>query len=232
MALDSGHRADAAGARSAETLAYEAAVEKAFGGKKGMADIGLPSLVFVVVYTITKDLTPSIWASVGLAVAMTAFRLLKRDSLKYAAQGLVGVLVCAGWAWYSGKPQDYYLPGILINIAYGAVFILTALIRWPIVGVMLGFITGEMTSWRKVPGRMRAFMLSTWLLAAVFVLRTAVMLPLYFAGQTSALGAAKIVLGYPPYVAAIYVCWQIIKQAPPPVKVGIPGKVDEKPAED
>ena len=30
-----------------------------------MADVGLPALVFLVIYTATKDLTPALWGSVG-----------------------------------------------------------------------------------------------------------------------------------------------------------------------
>src|SRR5689334_5427883 len=56
--------------KQAETQAYEDAVKKAFGGKKGMADVGLPALVFLIIYTATKQLTPALWASVGVAAVL------------------------------------------------------------------------------------------------------------------------------------------------------------------
>lgn len=205
-------------AKRAETDAYEAAVKKAFGGKSGMTDVGLPALLFVMIYTATQKLTPALWSAVAVAVALTIVRLFRKETLQHSLSGLLGVLVCAGFAKFSGRPQDFYLPGLLLNVGYAAAFVLSALVRWPIVGLTLGPITGEMTLWRKVPGRLRAFTMATWLLSGVFLLRVAVQLPLYLAGKTTELGVTRLVMGYPLYLAALYFCWQIIKQAPPPLK--------------
>ena len=226
MSLDSGRRTAAAhaapsrpdAAKDAETQAYEDAVKKAFGGKRGMADVGIPALVFLVIYTATKDLNPALWASIGVAAVLTVVRLLRKETLQHALSGLFGVLVCAALAKWTGRPENYYLPGLLLNYGYGAVCIVTAALRWPIVGLMLGPITGEMLSWRQVPGRLKAFTSATWVLAGMFVLRVAVQTPLWLAHQTTTLGITRLVLGYPVYIAALYFCWQIIKQAPPPVK--------------
>ena len=40
-------------------------------------------------------------------------------------------------------------------------------------------------------------------LAALFLVRVAIMLPMYLAGEVAMLGVAKIVLGWPAYVAVI-----------------------------
>jgi hypothetical protein len=217
-AAEAGVGAGSDAAKQAETQAYEDAVKKAFGGKKGMADVGIPALIFLVIYTATKDLTPALWASVGVAVALSVIRLLRKESLQHSMSGLLGVLVCAAFAKFSGRPENYYLPGLLLNLGYGTVCVVTAMARWPIVGLMLGPITGEMTAWRQVPGRMKAFTSATWILAGMFALRVAVQTPLWLAHQTTALGITRLVMGYPVYLAALYFCWQIIKQAPPPVK--------------
>ena len=82
---------------------------------------------------------------------------------------------------------------------------------------MIGPITGEMTTWRTVPGRLRAFTNATWLLAALFAVKLAVQVPLYLTHHTTALGVMRLVLGYPPYLACLYFAWQMIKNAPPPV---------------
>lgn len=204
-------------AKQAENKAYEDAVKKAFGGKLGMADAGLPAICFLIVYTATNQLNPAVLGSVAVAVVMFVIRLLRRETLQHALSGLFGVLVCAGFAKFSGHAQNYYLPGILINLGSFLLFAGTALARWPIVGLMIGPITGEMTTWRRVPGRLRAFTNATWLLAALFAVKLAVQVPLYLTHHTTALGVAKLALGYPPYLACLYFAWQMIKNAPPPV---------------
>lgn len=245
MSLESGQRADEASAEAdpvgsvdpagpgpadpavpaggpdpaATTAAYEAAVKKAFGGKMGMADVGLPALVFLIVYTASKQLTPSLWGSVGVALLLAVIRLVRRETLQHAVSGLFGVIVCAVFAKFTGRPENYYLPGLLTNLGYGLACLVSVLVRWPLVGLLLGPITGEMVSWRQVPGRQKAFTQSTLLLALLFFVRLAVQVPLWVSHQTTALGIARLVMGYPLYLPALYVCWQMIKAAPPPVKV-------------
>jgi len=203
--------------------AYEASVLAAFGGKRGLAEVGLPSILFVLVYGVSRDLTAAIWSAVAVAVVLSAVRLVKRDTLQHALGGLAGVLVCAAVAHFTGQAKGFYLPGVLLNIGEAILFSVSALLRWPVVGVVLGPVTGEMMAWREHPARMRAFTRSTWLLAAMFVLRVCIEVPLYLSGQVDALGVAKIILGYPLYLAVAYSCWQIIRKAPlPPAKSAEP----------
>lgn len=204
-------------AKEAEAQAYEDAVKKAFGGKMGMADAGLPAICFLIVYTVTNSLNPAVIGSVAVALVMFLIRLLRRETLQHALSGLFGVLVCAAFAKFSGHASNYYLPGILINAGSFLLFAGTALARWPIAGLMIGPITGEMTTWRQVPGRLRAFTNATWLMAGLFAVKLAVQVPLYLTHHTTALGVARLALGYPPYLACLYFAWQMIKNAPPPV---------------
>jgi hypothetical protein len=199
--------------------AYQASVFGAFGGKRGLAEVGVPSILFVTVYGITRDLSGAIWAAVAVAAVLSVVRLVKRDTLQHALGGLFGVLVCAAVAHFTGQAKGFYLPGVLLNIGEAILFSVSALVRWPIVGVVLGPVTGEMMAFRENPARMRAFTQATWLLAAMFLLRVCIEVPLYLGGQVDALGVSKIILGYPLYLAVAYSCWQIIRRAPlPPAK--------------
>ncbi|HET9167826.1 MAG TPA: DUF3159 domain-containing protein [Actinospica sp.] len=201
--------------------AYEASVFAAFGGRRGLAEVGLPSVLFIVVYGITRNLTGAIWSAVAVAAVLSVVRLVRRDTLQHALGGLFGVLVCAAVAHFSGQAKGFYLPGVLLNIGEAILFSGSALLRWPVVGVVLGPVTGEMMAWRAHPARLRAFTIATWMLAGLFVLRVCVEVPLYLSGQVDALGVAKIILGYPLYLAVAYCCWQVIRKAPlPEVETG------------
>jgi len=204
--------------QAARAAAYEASILGAFGGKRGLTEAGLPSIVFIVVYTATRRLDASLWSAVAVAGAMALVRLMQKDKLQHALSGLVGVAVCAAFAKYTGQAKNFYLPGTLLNVGEAIVFCVSALVKWPIVGVVIGPITGEMTAWRDQPERLRAFTVSTWLLTGMFTLRVAIELPLYFGNQLTALGAAKVVLGYPLYLAVAFVCWRIIRKAPLPAQ--------------
>jgi Protein of unknown function (DUF3159) len=208
--------AESADQLAARAAAYEASVMAAFGGKRGLAEVGLPSVLFVLVYAFTKRLDASLVAALATAAVLTAVRLAKKDTLQHALGGLGGVLVCAAVAKFTGQAKDFYLPGLLLNIGEAILFSVSALVRWPIVGVLLGPVTGEMTAWRAYPARLRAFTLATWLLAGMFLTRVIIEVPLYLANATTALGIAKVIMGWPLYAAVAYTCWQIIRKAPLP----------------
>jgi hypothetical protein len=214
--------AEDADAEAARAAAYQESILAAFGGKRGLAETGLPSVVFIIVYTATTSLNSSLWSAIAVAAVLTVVRLVQRDKLQHALGGLMGVAVCAAFAKYTGQAKNFYLPGVLLNIGEGLLFSVSALVRWPIVGVVIGPITGEMTAWREHPERLRAFTFSTWLLAAMFAVRVAIEVPLYLGNQLTALGAAKVVLGYPLYLAVAFVCWRIIRKAPLPAQPATP----------
>jgi hypothetical protein len=211
-----GHAAPEEQSHEERLAAYQASVFGAFGGKRGLAEVGLPSILFIMVYGITRDLTGAIWGAVAVAAVLAVVRLVKRDTLQHAVSGLFGVLVCAAVAHFSGQAKGFYLPGVLLNIGEAILFSVSALVRWPMVGVVLGPVTGEMMAWREHPERMRAFTQATWMLAGMFVVRVCVEVPLYLGGQVDALGISKIILGYPLYLAVAYFCWQVIRRAPLP----------------
>ena len=71
----------------------------------------------------------------------------------------------------TGNAADFFLPGLLINLAYGLAFAVSNVARWPLVGLGVGAATGDLAGWRKDPELRRAYVVATWLWAAMFVLR-------------------------------------------------------------
>ena len=198
----------------------------AFGGVRGMVDMTVPGFVFVLLYTISKDLAVSTWSAVGVTVLLVLVRLARRETLKHAFGGVLGVAIGAFVALKSGKAEDFYLPSMIYGVVLGVVYLVSVLVRWPLVGMMLGPVLGENMTWRtQNPGRLAAYTKATWVWIALFALRAAILFPLYWAHKVTWLGVAKIGLGVPPWLIAIYLSWLILSKAPPPIKV----LQDEKP---
>src|SRR5699024_115505 len=59
------------------------------------------------------------------------------------------------------------------------VFILSILVGWPLLGFLVGSVTGDLTAWHRDPGIVRVCSRLTWLLVIPCVLRVAVQYPLY-----------------------------------------------------
>jgi hypothetical protein len=186
-------------------------LERAIGGWRGMIDSGVPTLVFVVAYVITgQDLAPSVIAAVVAGLLIVVWRLIRHQPLQQVLAGFVGVLISAAVAKYTGRAENYFLPGFLQNLGYGLAFLISILVRWPLLGVAMGYLTGEGTSWRRDPQLRRVYAAASWIWVALFFGRLAVQVPLYFAGAIGALGVVKIVMGVPIYVAAAYFTYRLL----------------------
>ncbi len=186
----------------------------AIGGWRGIIDSSLPSLMFIIAYLVTgQNLVTAIWTAIGAGAIIAIWRLLRRQSLQQILGGFGGVAISAFVAARTGEAANFFLPGLLINLAYALAFVISNLVRWPLIGVAVGAATGDATGWRKDPILTRAYRLVTWLWAGMFALRLAIQLPLYFAGLVGALGVAKIALGWPVMLLVGLISYRIIKPA-------------------
>jgi hypothetical protein len=189
---------------------------EAIGGPVGLIETSLPALAFVVAYTVSgSDTTTAAIVAVGLAALLALARLVRRESPQYALSGLVGVGFAAFIATRSGKAENFFLPGLLANAGYAAAFIVSAVIRRPLVGLVVGTLDGEGSSWRDDPVRMRAFTRATWLWAGLFLARLAVQLPLYLAGAVVELGVARTAMGLPLFALGLWLTWRLVHRTRP-----------------
>ena len=69
------------------------------GGWRGLAEASLPAAGFPVAYLLTEDLVPAILLAVGMGAVFTIIRLLQRGSLIQSFSGLIGVGICAAFAY-------------------------------------------------------------------------------------------------------------------------------------
>jgi hypothetical protein len=216
--------AEGAHSRAASVDTVEAVVRgqlsKALGGRRGMVEAAVPTLLFTLVYLTTKQLQLALALSVGAALALLAVRLVQRSTVQFVVNALVGIGI--GWFFVTlaarrgGDANDqalaYFLPGIIYNAAYTAVLSLTCLVRWPLVGFMVGSVTGDPTAWHRDRQVVRLCTQLTWLLALPCLLRVVVQAPLWIGGHSdaidpesavAALGVLKVVMGWPLQLTAL-----------------------------
>jgi hypothetical protein len=184
---------------------------EALGGPQGIADSSLPALAFVITYTVSgSELTLAVWVAVAVGALMTVIRLVRREPLQFALAGFAGVALSAFIADRTGKAEDFFLPGLLLNAAYAGAYLVSILIRWPLLGVIVAPILGESKTWRQDPERLRLYTRASWIWVGVFALRLAVQLPLYLAGALLALGIAKTAMGLPIFLVAIWLSYLVL----------------------
>ena len=183
----------------------------AVGGARGLIESILPGLAFLVIYTLTTSLVLSVLAPVALAVIFVVVRIVTRTPLTQAFAGIAGIAISAVLALVTGRAENNFVPGILINVGSLVVLVVSIAIRWPLIGVVVGFLTNEGTAWKQDRAKRRVLYLATWLWAGLFGLRLVVEVPLYFAKETEWLAAMKLLLGVPLYAALLWVTWLLVR---------------------
>lgn len=243
---------DASGAASFVTVEelLRARLVAAFGGWRGAVESAVPTVAFVVLWTVTEQVQPAAAAAVAAAAAFALVRMIQGQTLRYVVWAVLGVVIAALISTRTGRAQDAFLPGMIQTAATGLLFTVTNLVRWPLLGFLIAAgdpelaatsarvraagskreralradlspseraaleaadeadvsaMTESLTAWRRHSGIVRVACRLGWVLAGLAVIRLAVMVPLYLAGQVTALGIAKIVLGWPAYLGAVVV---------------------------
>lgn len=191
-------------------------VWKAMGGIRGVLESILPSLVFVVVYTLTPEpLLLSLGLSVGMAAVFTLVRLVQKSPPGAALGGLIAAGAAAALALFTGQGRDNFVIGLITNAVYGTAFLVSAVIGWSLVGLAAGWLTGEGTAWRRDPRKRRVYFWLALAWAALFFARLAVQLPLYLANETALLGTFKLIMGLPLFAPLVAVTWLAVRALHP-----------------
>jgi hypothetical protein len=211
----------------------EAALFAAFGGVRGMIETTVPGLVFVAIYTVNRDIKSSAIAALALSVLMGVARLAQRDTLKHAFSGIFGVAFGAVFALMSGNAKNFYLPGMLYTLGLAIAYLVSAALRFPLLGLILGPVFKENLSWRtRNPGRLRAYTKASWAWGLILLAKSAILFPLYWWGNATQLGWVKVALGIPPFLLSVYLTWIFLVKAPPPIDVIAEMEAEEKAKEE
>jgi Protein of unknown function (DUF3159) len=208
-------------------------LSKALGGRRGMVEAAVPTLIFTVVWLTTRELRTALVASLALAVVLLVVRVVQRSSVQFVLNAIFGIGV--GWLFVSlsarsgGSENDqalaYFLPGILYNTGYSVLLAFTCLIGWPLMGFMVGSVTGDPTAWHRDRQVVKLCSRLTWLLVAPCILRVAVQAPIWLSAKSGAieadaaiavLGVLKIAMGWPLQLAALaLMVWLLARNQTP-----------------
>jgi hypothetical protein len=201
------------------------------GGLSGLIYTSVPILIFVPVNSIW-NLTAAIWAALGVAVLIAAWRVFRKESIQPAVSGVLGVGVSAFIAYRTGDAKGYFLFGIYTSLAYGAAFVLSIVVRWPLVGIIWGFLNGHGNLWRQHPRAVRFYDIATAAWALVFGARYLVQSQLYDTDHTGWLAIARIAMGWPLTGLALLVTIWAVRKADRIVEPSPTEELDEATGSD
>ena len=200
---------------------YRSQMMASIGGWTGTVIATIPTIVFVAV-NIGASLKTAVIAAIGSAVVLALYRLARRQSVLQAASGLVGVVIAAAIAARTGEARNFFLVGILLSFAYGLAFLVSMLVRRPLVGLAWEFLDPisrhhptdgpDEPRWYRHRQLLRAYQWATLSGVVLFMTRGIVQTILYALDETTSLGIVKIVMGYPLWISAVIFSFWIVRR--------------------
>jgi hypothetical protein len=186
------------------------------GGRRAAIDATVPPVVFGIGWLASGQ---SLWWGAGAAVAAAlvvgVWRLRKGDKPRAVLIGLLGVTVAAIIALRTGRAEDFFLLQIASNAASALAWAVSIVIRWPLLGLVVGGVLGQKTRWRRDPELLRAYSRASWIWVLQYVLRLAVFVPLWAMGAVVALTTARAVMTWPLVAACLAVSWWVMQRTLP-----------------
>ena len=196
------------------------------GGRGQALDASLPSVAFVAVWLAADALgaaQPVLAGGVAAVVVAGGVALWRHRRGERPRAVAVGMLLAVGaalLALYTGRAEDFFLPRIVANAGSLAGWLVSIAVRWPLLGLVVGALTGHPTRWRGDPDLVRGYCRASWVWVAQYAVRVVVFTGLWLADQVVALGIAQVVLTWPLVVACVAASWPLVRSALPP---GHPG---------
>jgi hypothetical protein len=153
-------------------------------------------------------------------VALALYRLARKQSTQQAISGLFGVLIASLIAARTGQARGYFLLGIWTSFLYAVPFLVSALVRRPLVGLLWEFLDPSPPDpddpkrpWFRRGDLLRAYTIATLIGTTLFLARGIVQATLYKDNATGWLAFARIAMGYPLYIAAVGASYWIVRRA-------------------
>jgi hypothetical protein len=171
-------------------------LKQLFTGNVNIADGIVPPLVFVIANSVAGLVTAAV-LGLASAVSIVLWRLSRGRALRFALAGLGGTVVAVGFALRSDQASGYFLPGIIGGALTTVAILASIAVRKPFVAWTSWLMRGWPIDWYWHPRVRPAYTNATWLWAVFFGLRTITQWWLFQIGETTALGVARVMTGWP-----------------------------------
>lgn len=197
-------------ARTEETLA------DLLGGWRSAVETAVPVAAFGVAWLAGGRSIPlGAGAAVLGGAAVAVWRLAGGARPVGTVFSLLLVCVGALVALRTGRAEDFFGVRVLTNAASALAWAASILVRWPLLGLVVGAVLGQRTRWRADPDLLRGYQRASWVWVVQYLIRLLVFVPLWWTGEVLWLAAAQTALTWPLVAACLAASWWVLRRSLP-----------------
>ena len=182
----------------------------------------LPPLAFILLNAIS-DVGMALIGSLGIAIVIGAYRLVRRQPWSYALGGVGGVVLAGLIVRFVGGAEGFFLPGIITGALTALLCLASILIKRPLVA-WSSYITRKWPlEWYWHPKVRPAYSEVTLAWAVFFTLRTLLQFELFQRQAAGVLGVVQLLTGWPALIlllvaSYLYGIWRLQNLTGPSVE--------------
>ena len=193
-----------------------------FTGRNSFFDAILPPIVFLLINGLV-GFQAAMWSALILAVGIAILRVIREQPLIYALAGVGSVTVAIGIAWYLGKSEGFFLPGLISGSMTLLLTILSLVLRRPMVAWTSYIARRWPLDWYWHPQIRPAYSEVTFAWTIFFAARLLLQFSLFESQNVNSLAMTNFITGWPATIillilSYLYGTWRLAQLRGPSVE--------------
>lgn len=193
-----------------------------FSGRNSFLDAILPPILFLLVNGLA-GFQAAMWSALALSVVIATVRIFRKQSLTYALAGVGSVAVAIGIAWFLGKSEGFFLPGLISGSMTLLLTIVSLVIRRPMVAWTSFIARRWPLDWYWHPQVRPAYSETTFAWAFFFAARLFLQYSVFQGENVTLLAVTNFITGWPATILLLvftylYGTWRLAQLRGPSVE--------------
>ncbi len=192
-----------------------------FSGRNSFLDAVLPPIIFLLVNGLV-GFQAAMWGALLLSVVFAVVRIIRKQSLLYALAGVGSVGIAIGIAWFLGKSEGFFLPGLISGSMTLLLTVVSLVIRRPMVAWTSFLARRWPLDWYWHAQVRPAYSEVTFAWAIFFAARLFLQFSLFQNENVNSLVVTNFITGWPATIlllvfSYLYGTWRLVKLSGPSV---------------
>jgi hypothetical protein len=192
-----------------------------FTGRNSFLDSILPPIIFLVINGLV-GFQVAMWSALAFSIIIAIFRIIRKQSLLYALAGVGSVAVAIGIAWFLGKSEGFFLPGLVSESLTLLLTIISLVIRRPMMAWTSYIARRWPLDWYWHPQVRPAYSEVTFAWTIFFAVRLFLQFSLFESKNVNSLAITNFITGWPAtilllIVSYLYGTWRLAQLRGPSV---------------
>jgi hypothetical protein len=193
-----------------------------FSGRNSFLDAILPPIIFILINSLVS-FQAAMWSALIVSVVIAIFRISRKQSLMYALAGVGSVAVAIGIAWFLGKSEGFFLPGLVSGSMTLLLTVVSLVIRRPMVAWTSYIARRWPLDWYWHPQVRPAYSEVTFAWALFFAARLLLQFSLFESKDVNSLAVTNFITGWPATIlllvlSYLYGTWRLAQLHGPSVE--------------